>query len=160
MSIIQPQNSPLNFDVFIHRNRVKRALVDGGASLNIFTLNLVKVLGYAEDVIDPRKKITIKAYDDKERSSKGMVILPIKVGPVVKEIICQVLDLQLTYKILLQRPWIHDMQAISSTYHQCLKFTYMGQEVTILGDQHFDQYCNSLIPHNREETDTLTDNIN
>ena len=63
------------------------------------------------------KKITIKVYDDEERSSKGMVILPIRVGLVVKKTICQVLDLQLTYNILFERLWIHDMQAIPSTYH-------------------------------------------
>jgi hypothetical protein len=116
----------------------------------------VKALEYTEDTVDPRKKITIKAYEDEERSSKGMVILPIRVGPVMKETICQVLDLQLTYNILLGKPWIHDMQAIPSTYHQCLKFLYMGQEITIPKDQHFAQYCNTLGPHNREEADTPT----
>ena len=117
MSVIQPQKSPLHIKVFIHRNRLKRALVDGGESLNIFTLNLVKAVGYTKDVVNPRKKINIKANDDEERSSKGMVILPIKVGLVVKEVVYQVLDLQLTYNILLGRLWIHNMQAIPSTYH-------------------------------------------
>ena len=84
MYIFHPQNSPLHIKVFIHRNRVKRALVDEGAGLNICTLSLVKALRYTEDAVDPKKKITIKAYDDEERSSKGMVILPIRVGPVVK----------------------------------------------------------------------------
>ena len=92
MSVIQPQNFPLHIEFFIDSNRVKRALVDGGAGLNIYTLNLVIALGYIEDVVDPRKNIAIKVYDDEERSSKGMVILPIRVGPVVKETICQVLD--------------------------------------------------------------------
>ena len=79
-------------------------MVDGGVGFNICTLSLVKALRYIEDVVDPRKKITIKAYDDEERSSKGMVILPIKVGLTVKETVYQVLDLQLTYNILLGRP--------------------------------------------------------
>ena len=35
----------------------------------------------------------------------------------------------------------------------------MGQEVTIPVDQHFAQYCNSLVPHNREEIGTLIDDI-
>lgn len=33
----------------------------------------------------------------------------------------------------------------------------MGQEITIPRDQHFAQYCNALVPHNREEIDTPTD---
>ena len=93
MSVIQPQNSPLHIEVFIHRNKVKGELVDGGLGLNICKLNLVKSLRYIEDAIDPRKKITIKAYDNKGRSSKGMVILPIRVGPIMKETIFQVLNL-------------------------------------------------------------------
>ena len=36
----------------------------------------------------------------------------------------------------------------------------MGQEVTILGDQNFAQYCNSMFPHNREDTSALIDDIN
>ena len=63
-------------------------MLNGGAGLNICTLSSVKALRYIEDTIDPMKKIIIKAYDDEERSSKGMVILPIRVGLVVKETIC------------------------------------------------------------------------
>ena len=55
-------------------------MVDDGANLKIYTLNLVKALGYTEDVMDPKKKIAVKAYDDEEISSKGMVILSIRVA--------------------------------------------------------------------------------
>lgn len=84
-------------------------------------------------------------------------MLPIQVGPVVKDIIYQVLDKELTYNILLGRPWIHEMQAVPSTYHQCLKFPFNGQEITILDDSNNPQYCNTLksvqdtfVPHKRE----------
>lgn len=70
-----------------------------------------------KDVFDPKKKITIKAYDDEERSSKGMTIFLIRVVPIVKEIVYQVLDLKLSYNILLGRPWIHDMKIFPFTYH-------------------------------------------
>ena len=76
-------------------------------------------------------------------------------GPVIKDATCQVLDLPLAYNILLGRPWIHEMQAIPSTYHQCLKFPYEGVEVTIPAD--LNTTCNTLkesadklVPNNRE----------
>ena len=56
MSFTHPQNSPFHIEVFIYKNRVKRALVDNGASLNICMLNLVKSLGYTEDIVDPKKR--------------------------------------------------------------------------------------------------------
>lgn len=67
------------------------------------------------------------------------------------------LDKELTYNILLGRPWIREMQAEPSTYHQCLKFPFNGQAVTIAADSNNPQYCNALItsqdtfvPHYRE----------
>lgn len=102
-------------------------------------------------------KITIKAYDNEERSSKGTVTLPLRVGPVAKDVICQVLDLDLTYNILLRPPWIHEMRSVLSTYHQCIKFPHNVVEVTVNGDPNPFIYCNNLrpkaetiIPINRE----------
>ena len=45
--------------------------------------------------IDPRKKISIKAYAKVESSSKGLIILPIYVGPVEKDVVSQVLYIPL-----------------------------------------------------------------
>lgn len=69
-----------------------------------------------------------------ERSFRGTIVLPIKIGPAERDIVCQVLDLDLSYNILLGRPWIHDMQAMPSMYHQCVKFPYNIQEITIVVD--------------------------
>lgn len=153
-SLNHPHNQPLHIKVMIHKHRVKRVLIDGGAGLNICTYNLITRLGYFENVIDPRKKITIKAYDEEERTSKGLVLLSIKVGPVEKDVVCQVLDIPLSYNILLGRPWIHDMQAIPSMYHQCLKFPHNGVEVSIPVDisiscNTLKQSVDTLVPHNK-----------
>ena len=86
-------------------------------------------------MIDTRKKITIKAYDEAERSSKGLAVLPVRIGPVEKDILFQIVDTgPLAYNILLGRPWIQYMQAVPSTYHQCVKFPYNGTEICIPGD--------------------------
>ena len=39
----------------------------------------------------------------------------------------------LSYKILLGRPWIHEMKFIPSTYHKCVTFPHNGFEMCILG---------------------------
>lgn len=84
-------------------------LIDNGVGLNICSFNVIKQLGLSEFTIDSRKKITIKAYDEVVRSSKGLFVLPIQVGLVEEEVVFQVLDIPLTYNIFLGRPWIHDM---------------------------------------------------
>lgn len=117
ISLSHPHNTPLHIEVLVYKHRVKRVLIDGGVGLNICTLKFIRALGLSKQSIYPCKKITIKAYDDEERSSKGTVMLPIQVGPIQKDTMCQVLDIDLTYNILLGRPWIHEMQAVPSTYH-------------------------------------------
>ncbi|GLJ04701.1 hypothetical protein SUGI_0001540 [Cryptomeria japonica] len=116
-SMSQPHNAPLHIEAFLHKHRIKRVLIDGGAGLNICTLSIIKQLGYSDKAMNSTNKITIKAYDDEECSSKGTVTLPLRVGPVTKDVVCQVLDLDLTYNILLGHPWIHEMSAVPSIYH-------------------------------------------
>ncbi|WP_044909003.1 hypothetical protein, partial [[Clostridium] innocuum] len=73
--------------------RVRRVLIDNGAGLNIVSFNVIQQLGLSEFAVDSKKKITIKAYDEVERSSKGLVTLPVRVGPIMKDINFQVLDI-------------------------------------------------------------------
>jgi hypothetical protein len=156
-SLNHPHNQPLHIEVMIHQTRVRRVFIDNGASLNIISTAFLRQLDYSEDSIDPQCKITIKAYDKVERKSLGLVILPIRVGLVEKNITFQVLDIPLAYNIMLGRPWIHEMRAMPSTYHQCVKFLFHGSEVTIPATTSYT--CNmlkaaeTLIPANHESTD-------
>ena len=76
-SLSHPYNQTLHIEVLIQNRRVKRVLIDGGVGLNICSYNLITQLGFSEMAIDPQKKITIKAYDEQEISSKATIVLPI-----------------------------------------------------------------------------------
>ena len=107
---------PLRIAIMLANFAVKRVMIDNGSALNICTLKFIKQAGYTEaDIIS--EVITIKAYDNLERTSEGTILLPIKVGPVIQETLCHVIDLNLPFNILLSHPWIHAMKAIPSTYH-------------------------------------------
>ena len=86
-------NDPLHLEVFVHNVKVRRVLIDGGVGLNIYTLKVVKGLGYSKNDVDPSRRITIKAYDDGEHFSTGVIILPIRVGPATENTLFQVLDI-------------------------------------------------------------------
>ena len=81
-------------------------------------------------------------------------MLPLPVGPIEWNVTYQVLDNPLSYNILLGRPWIHEMRALPSTYHQCVKFPFHGSELTIPATTTYT--CNMLkdvetfVPTNRE----------
>jgi len=137
-------NEALHIEVFVNQRRIKRVLIDGGAGLNICSLKLIKQLGYSEKNVDTSKVITIRAYDDAERDTEGIILLPIQVGPVITETRCQVLDIDLPYNIILGRPWIHTLRAVPSTYHQCLKFPHKGVEVTIQANPNPFEFCHAF----------------
>lgn len=63
-----------------------------------------------------------------------MITFSLEVGPINYDTNFHVLDLELPYNILLDRPWIHTMQVIPSMYHQFLNLHHEGQKLTILGD--------------------------
>lgn len=98
-----------NLEAYVHNKRIRRVLINGGECLNICTLKLIKELGYPQFHINSTKKINIKAYDDEECPSEGLVKLPVQIGPITTNIKFQVLDKELGYNILLGHPWIHVM---------------------------------------------------
>ena len=77
-------NDPLYLEVFIHNAKFRHILIDGGAGLNICTLKVVKNLGYTDEDLDSSRIITIKAYDDGECFSKGVIILPVRIGLAIE----------------------------------------------------------------------------
>ena len=111
--------------------------------------------------MDSSQRIKIKAYDDGEFFSIEVIILPIRFGPTTENTLFHVLDIEMNFKMILVCPWLHDMKAITSTYHQCLKFSYNNVEVTIPNDPDPFQFCANLrdattyqVPKNNEAQPT------
>lgn len=66
----------LNIEAIVKRHKVKLVLIDNGSSLNLYTLRFVTQVGYTITYMH-NQCITIKAYDNVERSLVGMINLPI-----------------------------------------------------------------------------------
>lgn len=71
MFFIQPQNSPLHIEVFIHMNWVKRALVDGGVGLNICTLILWKPSSTQRILLTQEKRLPSRLMKMKKDPPKA-----------------------------------------------------------------------------------------
>lgn len=86
-SLSHPHNLSLHLEVQIFRTCVHWVLIDNDVRLNIISFNVIQQLGMSKLSIDPRQKITIKAYDEVEHPSKGLIVLPIQVGLVEKDVV-------------------------------------------------------------------------
>jgi hypothetical protein len=131
-------------------------LIDNGARLNIVFSTLLIQLDYFEESINLHHKITIKVYDEVERKYLGLVVLPLWVGPVKRDVTYHVLNIPLAYNIFLGRPWIHEMQVVPSTYHEFVKFPFHGSKVTILASTSYT--CN-MLKHTKNFVPTNTESI-
>ena len=64
-------------------------------------------------------------------SIEGYVQLTLRVGPIVALTRFHVINSEVSYHVLLGRPWLHKHCLIPSTYHQCVKGRLNGRPVKI-----------------------------
>lgn len=63
---------------------------------------------------------------------------------VMKTTLFEVLNGNMGYNIILERPWLHDMKVMSSIYHQLLKFPTLERTKQIRGDQPVAREMNAI----------------
>jgi len=52
-----------------------------------------------------------------------------------------VFDHPIAYNMILRTPWLYEMKAVPSTYHQCVKFPNPIGVKQILGSQRTSRMC-------------------
>lgn len=60
--------------------------------------------------------------------------LPIKVEKVTLQTMIHVIPNDLSYNLLLGRPWLHEMHVVPSTLHCIMKYVYNKKIYTIIVD--------------------------
>ena len=78
-----------------------------------------------------KSDLIIRAYDDSTRSVEGKFIALVTTGPIEPVVEFTVLDIPVTYDLLLGRPWYHILGGVPSTVHQKVKFLLDGEVITI-----------------------------
>ena len=65
----------------------------------------------------------------------GHIQLWLKVGPRASLAQFHVVKTEVSYHVLLGRPWLHKHQLIPSTYHQCVNGRLNGRMICIVANQ-------------------------
>ena len=107
---------PLYLMATINGVQIKRALVDTGASLNLKALSTMEAVELASRKI-LGAPIEITEFEELTESTEGYVQLALRVGPIVALTRFHVINSELSYHMLLGRPWLHKHRLIPSTYH-------------------------------------------
>ena len=78
-----------------------------------------------------KSDLVIRAYDDSARSVEGTFVAPVKTGPVEAVVEFTMLNIPVTYALLLERLWYHVLGGVPSSVHQKVKFLLDGEVITI-----------------------------
>ncbi|XP_074290609.1 uncharacterized protein LOC141617324 [Silene latifolia] len=126
---------------------VKKILVDTGSFVNLIMLETLKNMGFSEkDLV--QKAVPFVGFSGETKQSVGEIVIPTFAGGMNKQVRYLVINGPSTYNVILGKPWIHEMKAVPSMYHQILKFPTPRGVQEIRGDQNVarDCYKNALKP--------------
>ena len=109
-------NDPLHIIVDSMGKRIPMVLIDDGSALNVCPLKTASCLGLRiEDFVPTNQHV--RAYDNSRREVLGTITLELTIGPIVKKVDFQVLNIVSCFNMLLGRPWIHDTEAVPSSLY-------------------------------------------
>ncbi|XP_070026160.1 uncharacterized protein [Nicotiana sylvestris] len=114
-------NRALYLTVKCKDSMITRVLVDNGSSVNICPLSTLHKLKIDTERIH-KNSICVRGFDEGGKDSVGDIVLELTIGPVEFTIEFQVLDVAVSYNLLLGRSWIHVAKEVPSSLHQMVKF--------------------------------------
>ncbi|KAK4727432.1 hypothetical protein R3W88_032349 [Solanum pinnatisectum] len=100
---------------------INHVLVDDGSSLNIFPFSTLRQLKFDLGKLH-QNQVNVRAFDGVQRDTLCEVNLDIQIGPAKFNVEFQVLDINISYNLVLGRPFIHMVGVVPSTLHQLMKF--------------------------------------
>ena len=121
---------PLHVKGFINGKLVNNMLVDNGTTVNLMTYSLYKKLGGSDEELIKTKR-TVKGAGENSISAKGFALMKLTIGSKTLATIFFVVEVQVSYSLILGREWIHGNQCVPSSLHQFL-IQWVNNEVEIV----------------------------
>ena len=119
---------------------MKRILVDTRSSSNILTLKALHRMGMGQEDQVPTT-MDIAGFSGEVQRSVGEIMLPTKAKGVNLQTPFVVIYFPSAYNVIMGRLGIHNMGAISLTYHQVIKSPTTWGIQEIRGDQAMAKEC-------------------
>ncbi|XP_075663034.1 uncharacterized protein LOC142632534 [Castanea sativa] len=117
----QPHDDALVVTVRIGGYDVKRVLVDDGSGAEIMYPDLFNGLKLKQEDLE-KYDHPLVGFDGNQVIPRGMIRLPVQVEGSEVQVNCIVVMAYSPYTAILARPWLHAMEAVSSTLHVMVKY--------------------------------------
>ena len=113
---IQPHDDALLITLRIRGYDVKRVMVDGGSAAKIMYPDLYKGLKLKLEDLLPYSS-PLMSFNGKLVIPKGMIRLPVQMGPEIVEVNFIIVDTYSPYITIVSRPWLHTLGVVASSLH-------------------------------------------
>lgn len=123
-------NRPLYVEARVNGLKVKRALVDNGASVNLMPITMYTAMKPPKGGL-VSQSITLTGFAATSIKTMGYVTVELEVGPIWSPTRFHVYEADTSYRLLLGRQWIHTHNCVPSTLHQCVKAYVRGNDIHI-----------------------------
>ena len=100
--------------------------MDQGSAAEIMYPDLYKGLNLKAEDLTPYSS-PLMSFEGKIIIPKGQIRLPVQTGSEMVEVDFIVVDAYSSYTAIVARPWLHTLEAVSSTLHQKVKYLFGGQ---------------------------------
>ena len=114
--------------------------MDQGSAVEIMYPDLYKGLNLKLEDLTAYESPWV-SFEGKTVIPKGQIRLPIQIDSEVVEVDFIVVDSFSPYIAIMARPWLHALEAVSSTLHQKVKYPSEGLVKEILGSQSVARQC-------------------
>ncbi|XP_017256033.2 uncharacterized protein LOC135147082 [Daucus carota subsp. sativus] len=139
-TVQEPQQDGLVISLQIGNCLIKRVMVDNGSAANIMTRNTLQEMGLADsDMI--KQSTTLVGFSGETKRTMGEITLPTYAQGLNMLTKFLIIDCEITYNVIMGRPWIHDLKAVPSTFHQVIKFPTPWGVQQIRGEQSTAREC-------------------
>ena len=136
-------------------------MIDQGSAAEIMYPDLYKGLSLKTENLTTYSSPLV-SFKGKMVVPKGQIRLPVQASTDVVEVDFIVVDAFSPYIAIMGRPWLHSLGAVSSTFHQKVKYPSGDQvlEMEIVGSQSMARQCLiAAIQHKPEVgTSAITEN--
>ena len=93
-------NDPLHITVDAKGKRIPMVLIDDGSVLNVCPIKTASCLGLSIEDFMPTNQ-HVRAYDNSRRKVMGTVTLELTIGPMIKKVEFQILNIASCFNMLL-----------------------------------------------------------
>ncbi|XP_026383852.1 uncharacterized protein LOC113279374 [Papaver somniferum] len=138
--VYQPHNDAIVILALIGMYKVRRVLVDTGSSISVIFSGAYSSMSFSESQVEADDNPII-GFSGETMTAMGRINLPTMVGGRTVMQYFSLLDCRAPYNAILGRDWIHSMEVVTSTVHQCLKFITPAGVMKVRSDQVAPHKC-------------------